>query len=472
MNFFFYDLETSGLDKANAHIMQFAGQRTDENFNPIGDAVNILIQLSDDCLPSPNALVVTGISPYDAQQNGMSEWAFCRFFINEIALPDTIFVGYNNIRYDDEIMRYTLWRNFYDPYQWHWQNNRSRWDLLDVMRMLSALRPDGLNWVYDEDGCKIHKLELLAQANHIKHEHAHDALSDVFATIDLAKLVLQKHPKYLHYMFKNRDKGELQKIIHLRNPQPFVYSSGRYDKRFTKTTVAYPVFQGANPNEIWVYNLRHDPEFWQNISPSEMEEIINAKKEAKEEVPLKIIKLNRTPAVSTIRVLDKGDGWNLIGLDPQTVKQHQQKIQHNPTFIQNMVQCLNQEWQADHELEVEEQLYSGFIQGGDVAMCQQIRDLSWQNPEDLKAISTESFNDNRLPDLFAHYKCRYFPQTASEREQDEYQAYRKRMIERQDVLFQKDWQELQQRNDLNEHQQRILADLSKWRDELMKSVEE
>ena len=150
MNFFFYDLETSGLDKANAHIMQFAGQRTDENFNPIGDAVNILSQLSDDCLPSPNALVVTGISPYDAQQNGMSEWEFCRFFINEIALPDTIFVGYNNIRYDDEIMRYTLWRNFYDPYQWHWQNNRSRWDLLDVMRMLSALRPDGLNWVYDE----------------------------------------------------------------------------------------------------------------------------------------------------------------------------------------------------------------------------------------------------------------------------------------------------------------------------------
>ena len=235
--------------------------------------------------------------------------------------------------------------------------------------------------------------------------------------------------------------------------------------------MAYPVFQGAYSDEIWVYNLRHDPEFWQNISPSEMEEIINAKKEAKEEVPLKIIKLNRTPAVSTIRVLDKDDGWNLIGLDPQTVKQHQQKIQQNPTFIQNMVQCLNQKWQADHELEVEEQLYSGFIQGGDVAMCQQIRDLSWQNPEDLKAISTESFNDNRLPDLFSHYKCRYFPQTASEREQDEYQAYRKRMFERQNVLFQKDWQELQQRNDLNEHQQRILADLSKWRDELMKSIE-
>ena len=472
MNFFFYDLETSGLDKANAHIMQFAGQRTDENFNPIGDAVNILIQLSDDCLPSPNALVVTGISPYDAQQNGMSEWEFCRFFINEIALPDTIFVGYNNIRYDDEIMRYTLWRNFYDPYQWHWQNNRSRWDLLDVMRMLSALRPDGLNWVYDEDGCKIHKLELLAQANHIKHEHAHDALSDVFATIDLAKLVLQKHPEYLRYMFKNRDKEELQKIIHLRNPQPFVYSSGRYDKRFTKTTVAYPVLQGANPNEIWVYNLRHDPEFWQNIAPSEMESVIQAKKDAQEELPLKNIKLNKAPAVSTIRVLDKGNGWNLIGLDPKTVKQHQQKIQQNPTFIQNMVQCLNQEWQADHELEVEEQLYSGFIQGGDVAMCQQIRDLSWQNPEDLKAISTESFNDNRLPDLFSHYKCRYFPQTASEREQDEYQAYRKRMFERQDVLFQKDWQEVQQRNDLNDHQQRILADLSKWRDELMKSIEE
>ena len=468
MNFFFYDLETSGLDKANAHIMQFAGQRTDENFNPIGDAVNILIQLSDDCLPSPNALVVTGISPYDAQQNGMSEWEFCRFFINEIALPDTIFVGYNNIRYDDEIMRYTLWRNFYDPYQCHWQNNRSRWDLLDVMRMLSALRPDGLNWVYDEDGCKIHKLELLAQVNHVEHTHAHDALSDVFATIGLAKLLLQKHPKYFRYMLKNRDKKELQKMSNLRNPQPFVYSSGKYDKRFTKTTVAYPVFQGAYSDEIWVYNLRHDPEFWQNISPSEMESVIQAKKDAQEELPLKNIKLNKAP--STIRVLDKGNGWNLIGLDPETVKQHQQKIQQNPAFIENMVQYVNQEWPKREE--VEEQLYQGgFLERGDVILRDQIQHLSGQNPEDLKNIKAEEFNDNRLPDLFAHYKCRYFPQTASEREQDEYQAYRKRMFERQDVLFQKDWQEVQQRNDLNDHQQRILADLSKWRDELMKSIE-
>ncbi|MBR6026476.1 MAG: exodeoxyribonuclease I [Neisseriaceae bacterium] len=471
MNFFFYDLETSGLDKANAHIMQFAGQRTDENLNLIGDAVNIRIQLPDYCLPSPQALVVTGISPYDAQENGMTELEFCRFFINEIALPDTVFVGYNNIRYDDEIIRFTLWRNFYDPYQWHWQDNRSRWDLLDVMRMLSALRPDGLNWALDEDGCKIHKLELLAQANHIEHMHAHDALSDVFATIGLAKLVLQKYPKYFRYMLKNRDKKELQNIINLRRPQAFVYSSGRYDKRCTKTTVAYPVYQGDNFNEIWVYNLRHAPEFWQNIKPSEMENVIAAKKEVQEEIPLKKIKLNRAPAVATISVLDKDDGWNRIGLNSETVYHHKQKIQENSVFIQNMIQCLNQEWQADHELEVEEQLYQGFIQGGDVVMCQQIRNLSWQNPEELKNIKTEEFNDNRLPNLFSHYKCRYFPQTASARERDEYRSYRKRMIERQDALFPKDWEEVMQRNDLNEHQQCVLADLSKWRDELIKSIE-
>ena len=136
-----------------------------------------------------------------------------------------------------------------------------------------------------------------------------------------------------------------------------------------------------------------------------------------------------------------------------------------------MIQCLNQEWQADHELEVEEQLYQGFIQGGDVVMCQQIRNLSWQNPEELKNIKTEEFNDNRLPNLFSHYKCRYFPQTASARERDEYRSYRKRMIERQDALFTKDWEEVMQRNDLNEHQQCVLADLSKWRDELIKSIE-
>ncbi|XNM88044.1 hypothetical protein ACLK18_11460 [Escherichia coli] len=55
-------------------------------------------------------------------------------------------LGYNNVRFDDEVTRNVFYRNFYDPYAWSWQHDNSRWDLLDVMRACYALRPEGINW--------------------------------------------------------------------------------------------------------------------------------------------------------------------------------------------------------------------------------------------------------------------------------------------------------------------------------------
>ncbi len=125
-SYYFYDLETSGLDARTDRIMQFAGQRTDADFNPIGEPQNILVKLAEDTLPSPSAVMVTGITPQMTLQDGMTEHEFSRYFIEEIATPQTTIIGYNSVRFDDEFMRHTLWRNFYDPYEWQWKDGRSR----------------------------------------------------------------------------------------------------------------------------------------------------------------------------------------------------------------------------------------------------------------------------------------------------------------------------------------------------------
>ena len=264
LSFFFYDLETSGINPREDRIMQFAGQRTNLDLEPIGEPVNILIKLSNDTLPSPEAIMVTHILPQETLKNGMTEAEFCRFAMNEIFTPETTACGYNSVRFDNEHMRYLWWRNFYDPYEWQWKDGRSRWDLLDVIRMVRALRPEGISWpvLVDVESGKIkptNKLELLTKLNKIDHFKAHDALSDVEALIALAKLLRKKQPQIFGYLLKMRNKKEVLKLVNLNNPQPFVYTSGRYKSDFLNTTIAFPIAPSKNGNLI-VFNLRYNLE--------------------------------------------------------------------------------------------------------------------------------------------------------------------------------------------------------------------
>ena len=213
--FFFYDLETSGLSARDDRVMQFAGRRTDMSLNPIGEPYNLLVALNDDTLPSPDALIVTGITPQKTVDEGYTEAQFCRILAEEIFTEDTIAVGFNNIRFDDEFVRHTLWRNFYDPYEWAWRDGRSRWDILDVVRMTRALRPEGINWPIDDKGAPTNRLELLTKENGIAHESAHDALSDVDALIAVTKLIKAKQPQLYSYLLTLRDKKAVQTLVNL-----------------------------------------------------------------------------------------------------------------------------------------------------------------------------------------------------------------------------------------------------------------
>lgn len=406
-NYFFYDLETSGLSPRTDRIMQFAGQRTNMDFEPIGEPVNLLIKLADDTLPSPGAIMVTGITPQSTQLDGLTEAEFCKYVTKEIFTPNTIAIGYNSIRFDDEHMRYCFWRNFYDPYEWQWKDGRSKWDMLDVVRMTRALRPEGINWPVSDEGKATNRLELITKENGIMHENAHDALADVNALIDVTRLIHDKQPQLFNYLFKLREKRAVQQLVNLENPQPFVYTCGQYSSANNKTTVAYPIAPAKNGN-VLVFDLRVN-----------LEELL-AQEEPKFFPTVKELKYNHCPAVAPLGVLSQGDGWKKISLDEETVKKNLDILLKHPDFIERMRTENEERAEFPPAVDSESALYDGFLDPTDKTKCLAI---TRANANELADFHPD-FNDPRLPDLLLHYKARNFANSLSEAEAKKWEDYR------------------------------------------------
>ena len=257
---FWYDLETFGTDSKRDRISQFAGVRTDEDLNIIDDPVTIYCRLSEEILPEPISCLVTGITPELVNTKGLPEYEFIKKIHHEFSQPNTCVVGYNNVRFDDEFIRYTYYRNFYDPYEREWKNGNSRWDIIDMVRLAYAMRPDGINWPKNDDGVTSFKLELLSKANDISHDMAHDAMSDVYATIALARLIKQKQPNVYNYVYNNRSKQSLIKMLNVRQMTPVLHVSSRYPtKQFCTAVVAPLAVHPINKNSYIVYNLSENP---------------------------------------------------------------------------------------------------------------------------------------------------------------------------------------------------------------------
>lgn len=462
---FFYDLETSGLNGRDDRIMQFAGQRTDLDLNPIGEPYNLLVAMSDDTLPSPYALMVTGVTPQKTVEEGYSEAEFARIFSGEIATPDTTIVGYNSIRFDDEFMRALFWRNYFDPYEWGYSEGRSRWDLLDVVRMTRALRPDGIVWPVVDDKPS-NRLEELSKANKIDHHSAHDALSDVEALIGVTRLIKQHQPDLYNYLYKLRDKNEIKKLVNLDTPRPFVYTSGRYAGEFEKTTIALPVAEAEYGN-VYVYDLRHDPAQWANKTKAELAKILSTPYKERDEnfvpLPVKKLQYNRAPAIAPLGVLEQGSGWKRIGLDADTVAKHQKVLTANPEFITNVSQLLAKKAEFPELPDAENKLYDGFVSGRDKIRVEAVRNAT---PEELAKLEPK-FDDPRLAEMLPRYKAHNFPRSLSDSERASYEEYRARRLERQSTGYLRDLQKLMTQSGLSDHQQFVLEELKLWYESVM-----
>lgn len=423
-SFFFYDLETSGINARSARIMQFAGQRTDMNLVPIGDPVNVLIRLTPDVLPEPDAILITGITPQATLADGITEAAFLHLFAESVATPETIFTGFNSIRFDDEFMRFMHYRNFYDAYEWQWCDGCSRWDMLDVVRMTRALRPEGIEWPVGPDGKPSNRLELLSSVNKLDHANAHDALSDVSATIAVAKLINDKQPKLFRYLFDMRDKKKVAALVDSR--QPFVYTSGRYPSEYHKTTVAVKLTDLSNGGVV-VYDLRHDPTELVKLSDKELVKRLGWQPHGREDVPLpvKVLRYNRCPAIAPLSVLDKVS-QDRIAINIHTVEGNRQKLEETPGLADRL-RTVFSELETDreqtalvaNEYTVDGQLYGGFFNDADRKRLRLIRDAK---PAEIGTFDP-GFNDVRLQALLPLYKARNYPEALTPVEREAWEKF-------------------------------------------------
>lgn len=468
--FFFYDLETSGLNPREDRIMQFAGIRTDLNLIPIGEPYNILVKFNDDTLPSPDALMVTRITPQQTQAEGYTEAEFSKLLMDEVFTPGTIATGFNSIRFDDEFIRALFWRNFYDPYAWFWRDNRARWDLLDVVRMTRALRPDGIEWPV-VDGKESNRLELLTKLNGIDHFKAHDALSDVEALIAVTKLIKTKQPKLYDHLFAYKDKKLVKGLINLDNKQPFVYVSGRLNADFHKATIAFPLTSGRNGNVI-VYDLRYDPTPFLDLSLNELQKIINTpwekrKQESYVALPIKEMQYNRAPAVAPVGVLQQQGGWERIGLDQETVTKNRSLLLSSPAFAENIRTLFEMTPEYETSTDPEAQLYDGFVSDTDTLRIEKVRNANEQQLADLHP----DFIDERLNGLLLHYKARNYPKSLAEDEVKAWETWRAQHIKTALPGFVKRLNEIAQET-TDEPKQFVLQELQLWAESIVPVDEE
>ena len=425
---FWYDFETFGASPIWDRPSQFAGIRTDLELNIIGEPEMFYCRQADDYLPHPIACLITGLSPQVCQQKGMSEVKFIERINNLFSEPGTCAAGYNSIRFDDEVTRNTLYRNFFDPYQREWQNGNSRWDILDMMRCAYALRPDGIVWPKGDDGKVSFKLEKLSAANGIVHENAHDALSDVYATIGLAKLVKEKLPKLYEHIFQLRRKEAVAPLLDTVNKRPVLHISGMFGVDNGCAAVMIPLAADAkNKNAIMCFDLMADPTPLFELTVEEIQKRLFSTKdqlaaEGLERLPVKSIHINKCPVVLPAKMVQPeiAEKW---GFDGAIMRKHAAIIKNGVDLNQKLQAVMTREFKPQHDPDA--MLYTGgFFNQTDKSAMAQIREAHPEALDDMQF----GFQDGRLEEMLFRFRARNYPETLNGDERDQWEEFRKQKL--------------------------------------------
>ncbi len=425
--FLWHDYETFGAQVRRDRPAQFAAIRTDADLNEIGEPMMWYCQPAPDFLPDPTSCLITGITPQACLERGMPEAEFATRIEQALALPGTIGVGYNTIRFDDEITRFMFWRNLIDPYAREWQNGCGRWDILDVVRMAYALRPDGIVWPQKPEGGPSFRLEHLSAANGLVHEAAHDALSDVRATIALARLLRDRQPKLFEFCFglcrKDRVAAELGLPTTQQDAKPFLHVSGMFPAERGCLALMWPLAtHPTNKNELLAWDLSQDPSELAMLSAAQVRERLFTRSDALpagvKRLPVKSVHLNKSPmVVANLKTLSPAmaQRW---GFDLDAQLAHAVSARALPDLRTLWADVFHREPQPTPD--VDEDLYGGFVNPGDRRRLNHLRELS---PTAL-ADARSSFDDPRLEELVFRYRARNFPATLTPEDQQRWHAHR------------------------------------------------
>lgn len=467
LTFFFYDYESFGINPASDRPAQFAGIRTDADFNIIGEPVMFFCKQTLDYLPAPEAVMVTGITPQQCNVEGIPEPEFANRIHAEFSQPNTCTIGYNNIRYDDEMTRYTFFRNFFDPYEYSWKNGNSRWDLLDVVRACYALRPEGIEWMRDENGVPNFKLENLTKANGIAHENAHDAMSDVYATIAMAKLLKEKQPKLFDYFFNLRGKKEVEKLIDTGEMTPLVHVSGMLGNYRGNTAWVVPLaWHPTNQNAVIVCDLSGDIDGLLADSAETLKQRLYTKKDELAEselpVPLKLVHINKCPILAPAKTL-LPENAERLGIDRDKCLENLKALKAQKSVIREKVtEIFMEERSFAPSANVETTLYDGFFSTADKNNMAILRTLK---PEEL-AHHGLNFADERVEPLLFHYRARHYPETLIRAEQVKWQKYCAQQIDAKAEAFSRSIDTLFQEHHDNPEKVKLLEELTAYAEQL------
>lgn len=418
---FWYDYETTGIDPRRDRPLQVAGIRTDEALNEIEAPLNFYCRPSDDILPHPAACLITGITPRRLEEQGLGEAEFMTRLHAELSRPGSCVAGYNTLRFDDEVTRYSLYRNFFDPYAREWQGGNSRWDLIDLVRTAYALRPEGIQWPLNDEGVVTLKLERLTEANGLEHGQAHDALSDVRATIALARLLRQRQPKLYDFLYRLRGKHAVLDQVQLL--KPLVHVSGRFSAARNFLSLVLPLaWHPRNRNALIVCDLGQDPAPLLELDAEALRQRLYTRREELGEgelpVPLKLVHVNRCPVLAPLAVLREQDQARL-GIDLAAWQARAQVLVEGKPQWQDKLAAIYEQENFPGVEDPEQQLYDGFIGDRDRRLCEQVRQA------DPVRLGREQwpFDDPRLVELLFRYRARNFPETLSAPEQEQWREF-------------------------------------------------
>jgi exodeoxyribonuclease-1 len=419
--FLWHDYETWGADTRRDRPVQFAAIRTTSELEPVGEPVSLTCKPPRDRLPHPQACLITGLAPQDAERDGMIESEFAASVHEQLALAGTCAVGYNSIRFDDEVTRQLLYRNFYDPYAREWDNQCSRWDLIDLVRLCYALRPQGIEWPLREDGAPSFRLEHLATANHLHQARAHDALSDVEATIALARLIRVRQPKLFEWHLGMRRKQRVFELLDVAGMTPLLHVSQRYPAERGCLAVIVPLAEHPQrKNEIIVADLDPDPA-WAQLDADAIRERLYVPREdlpeGVERVPLKTIHVGKSPARAPLAVL-QGVDTARIRLDLDRCMAHLETLRAAENLRERVREVFSQERPRETP-DPELALYSGFASNADRRRCVQVRGTP---PEQL-GLREFGFTDPKYDELLFRYRARNWPATLSQDEHARWLAH-------------------------------------------------
>ena len=429
-SFLFYDLETFGSDPRRSRIAQFAAIRTDEALREIDEPISFFVQPADDLLPSPAATLITGITPQQALHDGVNEAeAFARIF-EEMARPRTCTLGYNSLRFDDEFVRNGLFRNFYDAYEREWKGGNRRWDLLDVMRLAHALRPDGIAWPRREDGATSFKLEHLATSNGVRSGDAHEALSDVRALIGLARKLRESQPKLWDYALRLRDKRYAAQLLDPVAMAPVLHVSQRYPASRLCAAAIVPLARHPQiDSRVIVFDLDSEPDALLDLDADTIAARLYLRAdqlpEGQARIPLKEVHLNRCPALVAWDHLREAD-FARLAIDPVQAEARAARLRAvGPALAEKIRRVYAVEREQRGPADVDASLYDGFVGDGDKRRCIEVR----TTPPQALAGRDFGFVDPRLPELLFRYRARNWPQTLDADEHRRWNDWRRQRLQ-------------------------------------------